>query len=348
MSDPTTTPEPNATPPQQDAAAPTPAEPAPRTRSALAEKLAAELTAKQRGRAGDETPPAPLGNQEPIEAPPVELATPPAQPSAAERHAARVREQVLQRQQERLAREAQRAQATAPAPAPATRQQPTSQALLAEMRRDPRGMAAALRDAGIDVPTFLHELTNDTLAPGSARAVALAEDQAAEARRANARLDELLQQREAERQQGEVAREQAAFAHHAEAKEGEDALYPMLSRLDPWDRVRIGQLVFEEMAARGMPYDREAVAVEAEAHLTRLARSMGHVPPSSGSAQASPPAPQAQPPASTPAAPKSPAAKARRSPAALAAQSAPPQPPLTHAQRRERLIADLEAKRARS
>lgn len=342
MSDTTTTTPPTTTAPQQAVVAPTPAEPAPQTRSVLAAKLAADLMAKQQGGAGDETPPAPLGNQEPTEAPPAAEA-PPAQPSAAERHAARVREQVLQRQQERLAREAQRAPA-APEQPQQPRQQATTQALLAEMRRDPRGMAAALRDAGIDVPTFLHELTNDTLAPGTARAVALAEDQAAEARRANSRIDELLHQREVEQQASAVAKEQAAFAFHAEAKEGDDALYPMLSRLDPWDRVRIGQLVFEEMAARGVPYDREAVAVEAEAHLARLARSFAPVSGSPGTAQASPPAPQAQTPASTPAAPKSPAAKVKRSPAELAAQSAPPQPPLTHAQRRERLVAELTAK----
>lgn len=340
-----TTPTPTTTNPTTSAApAPNPAEPAtPPNRNEIAAKLVAHLSAQAQEGEVSAPPASPLGTPEPTQAPPTEgdgdAATPPT-PTAAERHAARVRESMQQRMQERIARESQRRDDPPPAPRqPEPSRQVVATEVLAQMRRDPRGMTAALREAGFDVPRLLHELTNDALSPGSARAVALAEDQQAEARRANERLDKLMAEQQSREQENAIIREQAAFAHHAEAQDEGAPLYPLLSALDPYDRVRIGQLAAEALGARGVPYDRESVAVEAESYLARLARSIGVVPPSKGQ---EPRAPAEKPPASTPAPKTTPAAKAKRPPADIAAEGAPPSPPLTYAQKQQRLIAEIQ------
>ncbi len=197
--------------------------------------------------------------EEPSEPPP------PPKPSISERQQA-LREQLLAKQQQRAQAPAADAREFEQLRQQVAQLQrtPSVNDFLDRARRDPKGMAAALRSEGINPEDVLRELTNDVLSPGAARAAAVGND-ALEYTKALARKVEALQQsREIEAQQRQIAAEERAFIEFVDNDD-----YPSLKALSPEERVEEATQTWAELQRRGYDYDRELVAVETEARLAK-------------------------------------------------------------------------------
>lgn len=203
--------------------------------------------------------------------------------------------------------------------------QPTAAEVVAELKRDPAG---ARRKYGIDPRADLDALTQELLNPGHHAQSNGIEEARAEARAAAARA-EAIEQRLAQR---DADAELSNRRHHFVTTTADEARWPLLSKLDPEDRLDEGVTSWQVLASQGADYDPEMIADAAEARLSRRAKKWQ---------------PAAAPKTTEPAALAKP--KARTITPALASDSGTP-PNLTREQKKARLVADLEranaAKRA--
>jgi len=277
----------------------------------IAERQASRMAARQpddtddADSQDDEAPEAartPLGQPAPAAKPETPAAAP--EPSAREKNAARIRESLKAQAAAREAEQARRAAQTQPAQPPATQAQQQSAARFwAEVRRHPQGVVAGLREQGWDDKTIraaLDDMTNDAIAPGTVRAQAAAEDGSAELRRTQEQLNGVVQHIQTREQAEYREREKVHFHSLAQAKDGEEVLYPNASRLSADKLYKLAERIASEKP-QGSEYTLESLLLDVESEIEALLPAPN------------PPPSPANPPAST----TTPAAKTKHTRAAL-------------------------------
>lgn len=203
------------------------------------------------------------------------------------------------------------------------RSQPTAAELIAELKRDPVGTR---RKYGIDPRADLDTLTQELLNPGySAQSGGVDE--------LRQQLKQTQEQIQADRQAQQEEREQYAIHQRRQqfvAQTGDEKRWPLLSKLDPEDRLEEGVLSWQTLAPQGADYDPELIADAAEARLSRRAKKWQ---------------PAAADPKPEPTAAAAPKPRARTITPALASDTGA-SANLSREQRRAKIVANLERRSA--
>lgn len=225
-------------------------------KSAQADAAASELESTEDG--GDTT------SEQEATSEPEEKPEP--KPSISERQKA-LREQMLEKQKHR---EATRSEVSAQEFEQLRHQvsqlhrTPSVNDFLDRARRDPKGMAEALRSEGINPEDVLRELTNDVLSPGAARAAAVGSDALEYTKNLAREVEKLKRDRQVEAEQRQIDAEERAFIDYVNSDD-----FPSLKALNADERIEEALKTWADLQRRGIDYDRELVAVETEARLAK-------------------------------------------------------------------------------
>lgn len=187
--------------------------------------------------------------------------------------------------------------------------------IVEKFKRDP---IATAREMGMEPRQLLELLTKDALSPGAVRALSEAESGKSEAEKVRQEMAEFKRQLEERDAVAAAEQRRSAFV----TSTADAAKWPLLSKLDPQDRLDEGIDAWTRLQQEGHEYDPDLVADLAEARLEKRAKKL--LP-----AAAETPQPQA-------------AVKPRTTitPAMASDRGAPAS--LSRAERKARLVSELE------